>query len=81
MTEKNMVSLTGRNNAKLNIITSIILQVITFVSGLVIPRLILVQYGSQVNGLVSSLNQFLSLISLFEGGFGSVVLAALYFPL
>ena len=81
MTEKNMVSLTGRNNAKLNIITSIILQVITFVSGLVIPRLILVQYGSQVNGLVSSLNQFLSLISLFEGGFGSVVLASLYFPL
>lgn len=51
------------------------------ISGLIVPKLILETFGSEVNGLVSSLTQFLNYISLVEGGLGSVVLAALYYPL
>lgn len=43
--------------------------------------MILKTFGSDVNGLVSSLNQFLSYISLIEGGLTGVVLASLYKPL
>lgn len=50
-------------------------------SGLILPRLILSQYGSQVNGLVNSITQFLSVITFLDLGVGSVVQAALYKPL
>ena len=49
--------------------------------GLVVPRLILGSFGSEVNGLVSSITQFLGFISLLEGGLGAVVLAELYKPI
>lgn len=38
-------------------------------------------YGSAVNGLVSSITQFLGFISLAECGVGAVVQSALYKPL
>ena len=44
-------------------------------------EIILTNFGSSVNGLVSSLNQFLSYITLIEGGITGVVLANLYKPL
>lgn len=43
--------------------------------------MILSTYGSDVNGLVSSVNQFLSVITLLDLGVGSVVKAALYKPI
>ena len=68
-------------NATLNIVSLILLQVLTAVSGLILPRLIISAYGSETNGLISSIAQFLSYISLLEGGIGGVVTAALYKPL
>lgn len=65
----------------INIILSLTLQVVTIVSGFIIPRLLLKTFGSEVNGLISSLNQFLNYITLFEGGLGAVILASLYKPL
>lgn len=56
-------------------------QLVTFISGLIVPRLILSTFGSEANGLVSSITQFLNYIALVEGGIGSVVLTALYGPL
>ena len=44
-----------------NTISSLIFQVTTIVSGFILPRLILKQYGSSVNGLVNSIAQFLSI--------------------
>ena len=64
-----------------NIICTLVLQVTTIVSGLIIPRIILGLFGSEVNGLISSVTQFLSYIQLVEGGLGGVVMAALYKPL
>ena len=64
-----------------NIVSNIILQIVTILSGFVIPKLILEYFGSNVNGLVSSLNQFLSYINLLEGGITGVVAANMYKPL
>lgn len=68
-------------NSATNIMFSLILQVITAVGGLIIPRIIISTYGSEANGLISSINQFLSYIALLEGGIGGVINAALYKPL
>lgn len=65
----------------INIISSLTLQVVTVISGFIIPKIILTNFGSSINGLVSSLNQFLSYITLIEGGITGVVLANLYKPL
>lgn len=65
----------------LNSVTSLLTQLMTIICGLIIPRLIISAYGSQVNGLVSSITQFLSVISLLDLGVGAVVQTALYRPL
>lgn len=68
-------------NNKKNAVSSLLLQGIIIVQGVVLPRLILGTFGSSVNGLISSITQFLSFISLLEGGLGAVVLAELYLPI
>lgn len=61
-------------------ITSIIYQMVAIISGFIIPRLILEGYGSEVNGLINSIMQFLSFIVFLEMGVGAVVQQALYKP-
>ncbi len=68
-------------NAMLNIVFSLILQIVIFVKGLILPRIIIPAYGSDVNGLISSITQFLTYISLLEAGVGSIFRASLYKPL
>lgn len=63
-----------------NIMFSIIGQCITICLGLVLPRLYIVSYGSEVNGLLNSINQILVYLSLFEAGIGATSLQALYEP-
>lgn len=65
----------------LNMISGLILQFFTLVSGFILPKIILNCFGSEVNGLVSSLNQFLSYITLVEGGITGVIVANLYRPI
>lgn len=68
-------------NAYLNIAFAILLQIVTFVRGLILPRIIIPAYGSDVNGLISSITQFLTYISLLEAGVGSIFRTSLYRPL
>lgn len=68
-------------NATLNILFAIILQLVTFVRGLILPRIIIPTYGSDINGLVSSITQFLTYISLLEAGVGTIFRSSLYKPL
>ena len=73
-----------KNRKKLliaNSIASLIGQAITVTCGFVLTRLILGSFGSDVNGLVSSITQFLGFISFLEMGIGAVVKSALYEPL
>lgn len=65
----------------LNTGTSLLHQLISIICGFVLPHVLLVTYGSAVNGLVSSITQFLGFISLCELGVGAVVQSALYKPL
>lgn len=64
-----------------NIITSLLLQLVTVICGFIVPRAVIGEYGSAVNGAISSITQFLSYIVLLEAGVGGVVRAALYKPL
>jgi len=64
-----------------NTVSSVLLQVVTVVCGFILPRLILGQFGSQVNGLVQSITRFLSIISFLELGIGYVIQSSLYKPL
>ena len=68
-------------NAIKNVITSLIIQIITIICGFIIPKIIIQNYGSATNGLINSINQFLSYITLLEAGFGPVVKAILYKPI
>lgn len=52
--------------AILNIIASLLLQVIVLICGFIVPKLIITNFGSKVNGLISSITQFLAYISLLE---------------
>lgn len=65
----------------LNSTTSVLYQVVSLACGFVLPKLILSRYGSSVNGLISSITQFLGVIALCEMGVGSVVQSSLYKPL
>lgn len=64
-----------------NSITSLASQATTIICGFILTKLILVHFGSNANGLVSSITQFLGFISFLEMGIGAVVKSALYKPL
>ena len=51
-----------------NLHYSLLSQIITIFLGLVIPRLILVGYGSETNGLLNSVAQVIIYLNLFEAG-------------
>ena len=67
--------------ALLNLISQLLLQVTVAVCGFIVPKLILEGFGSNVNGMVSSISQFLGVMALLENGFGSVAKTAFYKPL
>ncbi|CDA34175.1 eps11R [Firmicutes bacterium CAG:536] len=64
-----------------NTVASLIAQITTLICGFILPRLFLQHYGSEVNGLVNSISQFLSVIAFLELGVGAVVQSSLYKPL
>lgn len=70
-----------KNITLLNTFSNIVLEVVTLANGFIIPKLILNFFGSDVNGLVSSITQFLGCIYLVEGGITGVIMASMYKPL
>ena len=64
-----------------NTIMGIVNQVVVLACNFILPRQILLSYGSETNGLITSITQFLGFITLMEMGVGAVVQAALYKPL
>ena len=64
-----------------NLGLQIVLYFATFIFGIVISRIVLLIYGSEINGLISSINQFISYINLVELGLTSSAVYALYKPL
>ncbi len=66
---------------KLNTISSFIFEIVTIISGFILPRLIMGEYGSDINGLTNSITQFIGVIAFLELGVGKVVQSSLYRPL
>ena len=70
----------GRQAMK-NVTANLLLQLVTAASGLILPRFYLLAYGSAMNGMVSSVGQFMSYLMLVEAGVGSATAVALYLSL
>ena len=68
-------------NVLLNIFSNLVLQMIIVIYGFVVPKVIIQYFGSNVNGLVASITQFLAYIVLLESGVGPVVKSILYKPI
>ncbi len=66
---------------RLNSIFALLYQGLLVISGLILPRCYLAFYGSEVNGLLSSITQFLSFINICDMGISAVISSALYKPL
>jgi len=56
-------------------------QVLVMIAGFITPRVMLQYYGSELNGLVSSINQFIVYFNLVEAGLSGAAIYALYKPL
>ncbi len=66
-----------RKNALANLLSELVVLIV----GLILPRIILTNYGSDYNGLSSSIKQFLSFSVVLRAGVGAVTRAALFKPL
>ena len=64
-----------------NSIATAIYQIMVMIVGFVTPRILLQFYGSEMNGLVSSINQFITYFSLVEAGIAGAAVYSLYKPL
>lgn len=64
-----------------NIIFAVLNQIIIISLGLIIPRLFIINLGSEANGLMSSLNQVFTCMALLEAGVGAASVQALYRPI
>lgn len=64
-----------------NIIFSFGLNIVTIIFGFIVPKLIIVNYGSNTNGLINSITEFLGYIALLEAGIGPVIKSKLYKPI
>ena len=65
----------------INSLTAAIAQVVAMAVGFITPSIMISAYGSEINGLVSSLHQFITYITLVEAGIGGAAIYSLYKPL
>ena len=70
-----------RKEILLTVASNLLLQIVTAVCGFILPPLIIGTFGSSVNGMVSSITQFIAYLNIVEAGVGGASIAALYKPL
>lgn len=56
-------------------------QITAMVMGFITPRLMILYYGSEVNGLIVSVTEFLTYFKMVEAGLAAAAIVALYKPL
>lgn len=66
---------------ELNLSTSLLYKIATCTIGILIPRLFILSYGSEINGLQSSVAELFTYIALIEAGVGDASVQALFGPL
>lgn len=60
---------------------ALVSQLVSLICAFILPRLILTNFGSDCNGITSSITQFIECVVLLRAGIGGVTRAALYKPL
>lgn len=63
-----------------NIVSSFGAQITVIILGLVIPKIIITYYGSDANGLISTITQLFTYMALLEAGIGQAAKNLLYKP-
>ena len=64
-----------------NTFSSSVVHILVLLLSVITFRLVLVSYGSETNGLLSSVEQIFKYIALLEAGIGNATVSALYAPL
>ena len=64
-----------------NSLAMILQQIVNFAVAFIVPRFLLVAYGSQINGLIVSITQFVIYFALVEAGISGASIYSLYKPL
>lgn len=64
-----------------NLVFGLLGFAITTLLGLLIPRLFILSFGSELNGLINSVKQIFAYFILLEAGIGGAALQALYGPM
>ena len=72
---------TKDNRIKYNLVSGIVYQVVLIVLSFLLPRLYLENFGSEVNGVLSTIKQIFTYMCLLEAGIGTASIQAFYKPL
>ena len=68
------------NRIKYNLVSGIVYQVVLIALSFLLPRLYLENFGSEVNGVLSTIKQIFTYMLLLESGVGLATTQALYKP-
>lgn len=68
------------NRIKYNLLSGIVYQVVLIALSFLLPRLYLENFGSEVNGVLSTIKQIFTYMCLLEAGIGLATTQALYKP-
>ena len=68
------------NRIKYNVLTGLVYQVVLIVLSFLLPRVYLENFGSEVNGVLSTIKQIFVYLFLLESGVGLATTQALYKP-
>lgn len=71
----------NKQKSKRILIVGIISQAVTLALGIILPRLLIGGFGSEINGLLASIKQIFVYVALLEAGVGTAALQAMYAPI
>jgi len=79
---RSFLRIQGKGNLVVrNVVISFGTKIVLMLLNIIIPRLFIVSYGSEVNGLLSTITQIFGYLALLEAGIGTASINALYKPL
>ena len=68
----------NKNRSKYSLLFGVFSQIIMIVIGLIIPRMYVINYGQDVHGILTTVQQLFCYIALIEAGIGVSALQSLY---
>jgi len=71
---------TKSRKSLINFSSAVFYKVLVIVVGLLLPRLFITSYGSEINGFQASVKQIFTYIALLEAGVGAATIQSLYGP-